>query len=137
MVGMNGSAAYADLDSGVAVAVMRSRFDTDPTLLTTRPDVVIVDGALVDVSGVSIRGAIGLPRHLAYACLAETMLLALDSHEGHFSIGTATVDQAERMVGLAGRWQELGFTLAPFRSFGRLLDPALLHERRQRHEVLA
>jgi hypothetical protein len=33
MVGMNGSAAYADLDSGVAVAVMRSRFDTDPTML--------------------------------------------------------------------------------------------------------
>ena len=29
MVGMNGSAAYADIDSGVAVAVMRSRFDTD------------------------------------------------------------------------------------------------------------
>jgi hypothetical protein len=29
MVGMNGSAAYADIDTGVAVAVMRSRFDTD------------------------------------------------------------------------------------------------------------
>jgi CubicO group peptidase (beta-lactamase class C family) len=26
MVGMNGSAAYADLDSGIAVAVMRNRF---------------------------------------------------------------------------------------------------------------
>ena len=31
MVGMNGSAAYADIDTGVAVAVMRSRFDTDLT----------------------------------------------------------------------------------------------------------
>ena len=30
MVGMNGSAAYADIDSGVAVAVMRNRF-TRPT----------------------------------------------------------------------------------------------------------
>jgi CubicO group peptidase (beta-lactamase class C family) len=29
MVGMNGSAAYADIDTGVAVAVMRSRFDTE------------------------------------------------------------------------------------------------------------
>ena len=28
MVGMNGSAAYADIDSGVAVAVMRNRFDS-------------------------------------------------------------------------------------------------------------
>lgn len=29
MVGMNGSAAYADIDSGVAVGVMRNRFDAD------------------------------------------------------------------------------------------------------------
>jgi hypothetical protein len=29
MVGMNGSAAYADIDTGVAVAVLRNRFDTD------------------------------------------------------------------------------------------------------------
>jgi CubicO group peptidase (beta-lactamase class C family) len=31
MVGMNGSAAYADIDSGVAVAVMRNRFGGDLT----------------------------------------------------------------------------------------------------------
>jgi CubicO group peptidase (beta-lactamase class C family) len=31
MVGMNGSAAYADIDSGVAVAVMRNRFTGDLT----------------------------------------------------------------------------------------------------------
>jgi len=31
MVGMNGSAAFADIDSGVAVAVMRNRFDGDMT----------------------------------------------------------------------------------------------------------
>ncbi|HWA45729.1 MAG TPA: polysaccharide biosynthesis protein, partial [Hypericibacter adhaerens] len=97
--------------------------NTDPSLLTSRPDVLIVDGALVDVSGVSIRGAIGLPPRLAYACLAETMLLALDAHEGHFAIGAAAVDQAERMVTLAERWRQLGFTLAPFRSFGRPLEP--------------
>jgi CubicO group peptidase (beta-lactamase class C family) len=34
MVGMNGSAAYADIDSGVAVAVMRSRFDSDLTVVS-------------------------------------------------------------------------------------------------------
>jgi len=36
MVGANGSAAYADIDSGVAVAVMRNRFTPgDMTALTT------------------------------------------------------------------------------------------------------
>jgi hypothetical protein len=43
MVGMNGSAAYADI--GVAVAVMRSRFDADPTLLGE------VDRVAADVGG--------------------------------------------------------------------------------------
>lgn len=33
MVGMNGSAAYADIDSGVAVAVMRNRFTGDFTTI--------------------------------------------------------------------------------------------------------
>jgi len=35
MVGMNGSAAYADIDSGVAVAVMRNRFTAGDLLMTT------------------------------------------------------------------------------------------------------
>jgi hypothetical protein len=34
MVGMNGWAAYADIDSGAAVAVMRNRFDSDPTAVS-------------------------------------------------------------------------------------------------------
>jgi CubicO group peptidase (beta-lactamase class C family) len=34
MVGMNGSAAYADIDTAVAVAVMRSRFGTDLTAVS-------------------------------------------------------------------------------------------------------
>ena len=34
MVGMNGSAAYADIDSGVAVAVMRNRFDSELALVS-------------------------------------------------------------------------------------------------------
>jgi hypothetical protein len=64
------------------------------------------------------------------------MLLALDGHDGHFAIGAAAVDQAERMVALADRWQELGFTLAPFRSFGRLIDPAVINNIGSHHEVV-
>jgi fatty aldehyde-generating acyl-ACP reductase len=110
--------------------------NTDRALLTTRPDVLVIDGGLVDLKGITVRGPIGLPRGLVYACLAETMLLALDEHVGHFSIGAAGVDQAERMVVLAERWRELGFTLAPFRSFGRLLDPAVVGASVARDEVV-
>ncbi|MGH2867724.1 MAG: hypothetical protein ACRDNK_09170 [Solirubrobacteraceae bacterium] len=42
MVGINGSAAYADIDSGVAVAVMRNRFAAQLTTVT-RIDRIVAD----------------------------------------------------------------------------------------------
>jgi hypothetical protein len=43
MVGMNGSAAYADIDSGVAVAVMRNRFAIGDFTTIARIDDLIED----------------------------------------------------------------------------------------------
>jgi CubicO group peptidase (beta-lactamase class C family) len=43
MVGMNGSAAYADIDSGVAVAVMRNRFTTGDFRAAVRIDELIAE----------------------------------------------------------------------------------------------
>jgi CubicO group peptidase (beta-lactamase class C family) len=42
MVGMNGSAAYADIDTGVAVALMRNRFSPDFTAIA-RLDAIVAD----------------------------------------------------------------------------------------------
>lgn len=96
--------------------------NTDARLLNERPDVTIIDGGLVEVPGMRLKGSVGLDRDLVYACLAETMLLALDGHVGHYSLGEPTVAQAERMLSAAQRYAQLGFHLAPFRSFGKLLD---------------
>jgi CubicO group peptidase (beta-lactamase class C family) len=43
MVGMNGSAAYADIDTGVAVAVMRNRFTTGDFTTVARIDQLVAD----------------------------------------------------------------------------------------------
>jgi CubicO group peptidase (beta-lactamase class C family) len=43
MVGMNGSAAYADIDSGIAVAVMRNRFTPGDISTIARIDQLIAD----------------------------------------------------------------------------------------------
>jgi predicted amino acid dehydrogenase len=97
--------------------------NTDPSLVAERPDVLVVDGGLVEISGADLHGcSIGLAPKLAYACLAETMLLALAGHEGHFSIGTPQVEQAEYMLKLAREHRQFGFNLAPFRSFGTLIS---------------
>ena len=96
--------------------------NTDTRLIAERPDVLVVDGGLVEIPGLNLRGSIGLAPKTVYACLAETMLLSLAGHEGHFSIGTPQVEQAEYLLQLAAAHRDLGFTLAPFRSFGKLVS---------------
>lgn len=118
------SAADALLDSrhlktGAIVLDDTQPRNTRPELLLARPDVRIVDGGLVSVPGIVRRGYIGLPPGIAYACLAETLLLGLAGHQGHFALGTPSVGQAEHMLGLAHRFAHLGFTLAPPHTFGQ------------------
>lgn len=93
--------------------------NTHPDLRVERPDVLVVDGGIVAVPGMRLRGAdIGLPCGRAYACLAETMLLARAGHTGHFSLGDPTMTQVEQIAALARRERALGFDLAEFQSFG-------------------
>jgi fatty aldehyde-generating acyl-ACP reductase len=93
--------------------------NTDPALLTRRPDVLVIDGGVAAVPGIDIRGDIGLPRGLAYACLCETMLMALDGQRGH-AVGPADTGHARRLRDVARRHAGLGFALAePALSFGR------------------
>ena len=67
--------------------------NTSPDLAAARPDVTVVDGGVVQVPGMHLRGGdIGLPRGQAYACFAETFLLGLAGHVGHFSTGVPTLD---------------------------------------------
>ena len=97
--------------------------NTSPDLLVRRPDVTVVDGGVVDIPTLRLRGGdIGLPRGQAYACFAETALLALSGHRGHFSIGVPTLEQVDRTRELAAGLSHLGFGAAAPTSFGRPLD---------------
>lgn len=92
--------------------------NTRPALLHIRPDVRIIDGALVSVPSLNHTGCLGLPKGVAFACLAETLLLGLARQTGHFSLGAPSVEQAQHMLNLARRFSHLGFGLAPMHSFG-------------------
>ena len=95
-----------------------------------RPDVTVIDGGVAAIPGIDLRGDIGLPRGLAYACLCETMLMAFSGHT-ETAIGAASVDHAVRMRDAARRFAHLGFDLADPLSFGRPVAwpaPALLAE---------
>jgi fatty aldehyde-generating acyl-ACP reductase len=113
------------LGQGAVVLDATQPRNTSPSLATERPDVLVLDGGVVDVPSLRLVGGdIGLPSGHAYACFAETALLALAGHQGHFAIGTPTLAQVDHTRALAADLSHLGFTPAAPTSFGRPVQMA-------------
>jgi len=94
--------------------------NTSPDLATARPDVLVVDGGIVSIPSLRLTGGnIGLPDGRSYACFAETAILALTGHAGHFSLGNPTLDQVDAIRERARALGHLGFRAAEPTSFGR------------------
>lgn len=114
------------LGPGAVVLDATQPRNTSPCLTTERPDVLVVDGGVVDVPSLRLVGGdIGLPSGRAYACFAETALLSLSGHEGHFAIGAPTLEQVDHTRALAADLSHLGFTPAAPTSFGRPVPMAV------------
>jgi acetylornithine/succinyldiaminopimelate/putrescine aminotransferase/predicted amino acid dehydrogenase/acyl carrier protein len=75
-----------------------------------RPDVRIIDGGIIDVPGHPELGSFGLDAGHAYACMAETMMLALAKRYEHASLGgELSLTEIEALRSLAA---EHGFCVA-------------------------
>ncbi|MFS8665579.1 MAG: aminotransferase class III-fold pyridoxal phosphate-dependent enzyme, partial [Limnochordales bacterium] len=88
-----------------------------------RPDVLVLDGGVIEVPGRPWFGwDFGYEQGLAYACMSETMMLALEQDYRHTSLGSdLTPESMLRMRELAARH---GFRLAGLRSFDRPVTDA-------------
>lgn len=87
-----------------------------------RPDVLVIDGGVVEIPGQpSLGWDFGFEEGLAYACMAETMMLALEQRYKHFSLGSSGVN-LESILQTRYWADEHGFRLANFRSFNRPLS---------------
>ena len=118
------------LAAGAVVLDATQPRNTSPELVEQRPDVTVIDGGVVDIPTLRIVGGdIGLPDGRAYACFAETAMLALTGHRGHFAIGAPALDLVERTREMAAGLAHLGFTPAPPTCFGHPLPPAHTRER--------
>jgi predicted amino acid dehydrogenase len=94
--------------------------NTSASLLTERPDVSIIDGGLVEIPGIDLKGgSFGLPEDMYFACFSETLLLAMDGRKEHFCLGNPSLEQADYILSLADKYKDFGFYLAPFTSFGK------------------
>jgi hypothetical protein len=97
--------------------------------------VLVVESGEVLIPGpVNFSFDIGLPPHVAYACLAEAALLSM---EGRFECFTLGRDVAPARVKEIYRlYRRHGFQIAPLRTFGHLLTDEMIDEKRTRAEEL-
>ena len=100
-----------------------------------RPDVLVVESGEVLIPGpVDFSFDIGLPQHVAYACLAEAALLAMEERFECFTLGRDVAPQ--RVKEIYRMFRRHGFQIAPLRTFGELLTDELVAEKRARAEEL-
>lgn len=90
--------------------------DVSKVVAEKRKDVLVIDGGIVSVPGdVEFGYDFGFPPKTSYACMAETMMLALEGRYESYSLGkNVTLEQVEETTAWAAKH---GFRLAGFRSF--------------------
>ena len=104
------------LKPGAVVCDVARPRDVSKKVAQERPDVLVIEGGAVEVPGeVDFRFNFGFPPKTAYACMAETMILALEERYESFSLGRQL--SIERVREIAGLAEKHGFRLAGFRSF--------------------
>lgn len=108
------------LRPGAVVCDVARPRDVSVRVSKERPDVLVIEGGVVHVPGqVDFGFDFGFPDKTAYACMSETMLLALEDDPSlfNFTLGKeVSVEQVDQISRLA---KKHGFGLAGFRSFER------------------
>lgn len=99
----------------VVCDVARPR-DVSEAVARERNDVLVIEGGVIAVPGdVEFDFDFGFPPKTAYACMSETMILALEGRYESYTLGKeVSVEQVREITDLAAKH---GFKLAGFRSF--------------------
>ncbi|MGZ9164798.1 MAG: shikimate dehydrogenase [Anaerolineales bacterium] len=105
------------LPGSVVCDVARPR-DVSAMVAATRDDILVIDGGMVDVPGpADFHFNFGFPPGMAYACMAETIALALEGRFEDYTLGKhLTRERVEEIDAMA---KKHGFRLSGFRSFER------------------
>lgn len=109
---------------GTVVCDLSVPHNVDEASAAMRSDVLVVDGGLIRPPGDSVRFNFyfGLPEGLTFACMAETMILALEKKYESYSLGAnITADKVDHILAWGDKH---GFRLAEPRSFGKTITPA-------------
>ncbi|MHB9095058.1 MAG: polysaccharide biosynthesis protein [Eubacteriales bacterium] len=105
-----------DLKPGAVVCDVSRPRNVSRRVAELRNDVLVIEGGLVEVPGdVNFNLNFGFPPGMAYACMAETMILALEKKYESYTLGRdVSIKQVMEIDKLA---KKHGFRVAGFRSF--------------------
>jgi predicted amino acid dehydrogenase len=107
-----------DLKPGSVVCDVARPRDVSAMVAAVRDDILVIDGGMVDVPGpVNFHFNFGFPPGKAYACMAETIALALEGRFEDYTVGKdITLERVREITAIAERH---GFRMSGFRSFER------------------
>ncbi|AOT71355.1 shikimate dehydrogenase [Geosporobacter ferrireducens] len=108
------------LKTGAIVCDVARPRDVSREVEKKRKDILVIEGGVIEVPGdVDFGFDFGFPPGLSYACMAETMILALENKYEDFSIGKKlSIEKVEEIAQLA---RKHGFKLAGMRSFEKVV----------------
>jgi predicted amino acid dehydrogenase len=104
------------LQPGSVICDVARPRDVSAMVAAARDDILVIDGGMVDVPGpVDFHFNFGFPPGKAYACMAETMALALEGRFEDYTVGKdISRARVEEIYEIA---KKHGFRLSGFRSF--------------------
>jgi len=119
------------LQPGSVVCDVARPRDVSAMVAAVRDDILVIDGGMVDVPGpVDFHFNFGFPLGKAYACMAETITLALEGRFEDYTLGKdITRQHVDEIILLAARH---GFRLSGFRSFEHEITAGQIDRIRQR-----
>lgn len=125
--------AVVDPDSikpGAVVCDVARPRDVSELVVKRRKDVLVIDGGIVKVPGqVDMQSILGLPKGMSLACVAETMMLALEGRYESYTIGKEiSLKKVHETINFADKH---GFKLAGLRSFEKKLSDAHISKIRE------
>ncbi len=121
-----------DLKPGSVVCDVARPRDVSVRVAKERDDVLVIEGGVVAVPGpdADFHFHFGFPPKTAYACMSETIMLALDGRYESFTLGKeVSIAQAEETSRLA---KKHGFRLAGYRSFEKEVTQETIETTRRR-----
>jgi fatty aldehyde-generating acyl-ACP reductase len=118
------------LQPGAVVCDVARPRDVSAMVAAVRNDILVIDGGMVDVPGpVDFHFNFGFPQGKSYACMAETMALALEGRFEDYTLGKdITRVRVEEIAAIA---KKHGFRLSGFRSFEKAITPEQIEIVRQ------